>query len=105
MKRKSLSLIQAKAICRDFQHLVGKEFDENGKIIECIAVSPYDDINKWIFSQYFLEKRNCIDALKYYAGPYYDVLVIAAPQLGDKICTYTDLSSYLADNGLVSDFE
>ncbi|HXS35163.1 MAG TPA: hypothetical protein VN721_00570 [Flavipsychrobacter sp.] len=105
MEHKALTLIEAKAICKDFQHLVGKEFDKSGTVIECVIVSPLDDINKWIFSQYYLEKRNNVEALKYYSGPYYDILIIASIKAGDKTCKYKDLRSYLNENDIVFDIK
>ena len=85
----SFTLAQALAICHDHQYLVGDVYAEPD-IIACVAVSPLDPLNKYIFNTYFIDSQDPVQALQFYHGPYYDVMVISSTHL-----KYMDLRSFL----------
>ena len=76
----------------------GQPFYKDGVqwgIIECVAVSPYDDINKWIFLQFYKDYKCPKKALEYYGVPYFDVLLLAQSigRAGEYL--YQSVNSYL----------
>ena len=68
-----------------YQHLTNEPYLENGEAkgqIVSVAISPFDEINKWVFLQHFIESRNAEKALEYYHAPFYDViLIVSVPEL------------------------
>ncbi len=90
----SFTLAQALAICEDYQHLEGKVYDETDRIA-CVAVSPLDPLNKYIFNRYYIDSKDPLKALQFYHGPYYDVMVISGTDV-----KYMDLRSFLKNRGI-----
>ena len=105
MQHEPLTLQEAKAFCNDFQHLVGKPYSQSNSWspVIGIVVTPYEDINKWIFSRYYAESRNAINSLNFYKESKYDVLVFSASVSNHKWLTYNDLRSYLTENNIPFD--
>ncbi len=105
MKHEPLTLQEAKALCSDFQHLTGKPYSQSASWTPVISVvvSPYEDINKWIFSRYYAESRNAVNSLSFYNESRYDVLVFSASVNNGKWLTYNDLRSYLIENNIPFD--
>jgi hypothetical protein len=105
MKHEALTLQEAKALCNDFQHIIGRPYTESTSWspVISVVVAPYEDINKWIFSRYYAEGRNAMNALSFYKEHTYDVLVFSASASNPKWLTYTDLRSYLAENKIPFD--
>lgn len=100
---KPLTLKQSKAICEDFQFLKGQLFNNiptDEKVVDCIAIAPFDEINKWIFINYYAEYQDVEKALEYYCGPFYDVLVISKLQGDFGMHDYCDLRTYLQKHAL-----
>lgn len=69
---------QANAVCKGYQHLVGTEYTGNEftGTIECVCVAPFDDVNKYIFMEFYRDCRNAEKALEFYLVPFFDVVVI-----------------------------
>ncbi|OJW78573.1 MAG: hypothetical protein BGO69_00880 [Bacteroidetes bacterium 46-16] len=105
MKHDPLTLQEAQALCKDFQHLAGQPYAQSASWTPVISVvvTPYEDINKWIFSRYYAESRNALNALSFYKEHQYDVLVFSASTTNPKWLTYTDLRSYLATHNIPFD--
>jgi hypothetical protein len=87
--KNALTLREAMYICGQYAHLSGKRMMAASKEVEviCAAVSPADDINKWIFLQRFIEISDPVTALEFYKVPYYDVILIT--KLPDSTLSYT----------------
>ena len=84
----SLNLSEAKALCNLYQNMVGLLFSEKSSewgAVECVAVAPYDEINKHIFLEYYRQEGNAVRALRFYTVPYYDVVLIPRSTLDDKV--------------------
>ena len=59
-----------------------------------MAVAPYDEINKWIFLQYYREGFSAAAALAQYPGYFYDVVVIGR-SAEDLDCVLWDIAAYI----------
>jgi len=105
MKNEPLTLQEAKALCNDFQYIVGKPYSQSNSWSPVIGVvvAPFEDVNKWIFSRYYAEGRNAVNSLSFYQEHRYDVLVFSASVSNQKWLTYTDLRSFLVQNGIPFD--
>jgi len=94
---------QAEMICCHYQSFVGKPYRNDtrtGWDIECIAVAPFDNLNKWLFVYFYEEKDDVESALSFYGSEQYDVILIS--RVNGEI-TFTDIRSYLAVNHIKSD--
>lgn len=93
---------QAKAVCADYQYLVGNSVKKGWKTlatIEQIVVSPFDDFNKHHFVEEYKKTKNAVTAIGFYGGKIYDVMIIAEPILNPHEIYTCDLRKYLADHG------
>ena len=79
MIENSLTLKDARALCVAHQHLVGSTVvsDKGNLKIECVTISPMDDINKHIFLERYKDYKNPDRAIEFYSVPFYDVLMLA----------------------------
>lgn len=94
----SLTLDEARTVCSDYQYLVGHALTTEPtdfSIIECVAVAPHDEVNKWIFAHHYFEGEQPGDALNFYACPFYDVILLARYKSDCSKVLYMDLHSYL----------
>lgn len=96
MIENAMSRTEAKEVCGQNLNLVGKPLvmgEEQQGIIECVAIAPADDINKWIFLQRYAESHDADASLDFYHVPYFDVVVIVRDANGKL--RYYDLQSAL----------
>jgi len=97
MKREPFTLLQAKTIAARYQYLVGQPYDgdnSDSPLISCVVVAPFDELNKWIYINFYADEHDPQKALNYYYYPYYDVLIIApAPESPGYI--YSNIRDYL----------
>ncbi|MBA3828346.1 MAG: hypothetical protein H0X33_05375 [Taibaiella sp.] len=102
----AFTLTQARAICRDFQYLVNEHFyrDYSNHIVACVVVSPFDDINKWMFINNYMSVGSAAKALSNYYVPYYDVVIIGNSK-ADEAPPYCDIRTYLANRDIKFDRE
>lgn len=64
-------------LCNTYQHIRGTAFAGPPRgIVECVAVAPFDNINKFIFLEFYKESGDPMKALEFYKFPYYDVIFI-----------------------------
>ncbi|MCD6064362.1 MAG: hypothetical protein K0R82_2273 [Flavipsychrobacter sp.] len=90
-----LSKAEAYRILQMCHHLEGQVFYEGGAMlgeIECVAVSPHDAINKWLFIHFYADCHDPTEALRFYTVPYYDVILIICTDKGQL--TYRNLDAY-----------
>lgn len=79
---------QARRVRDQYKHLEGQEYLENDAgigTIECVAITPYDDVNRYIFFEYYLDCLNPLKALEYYYGPFYDVAFVVRSHSDQKL--------------------
>ncbi|MES2703190.1 MAG: hypothetical protein V4649_11150 [Bacteroidota bacterium] len=79
MKRPPYTHAEAAQLCADFQHLTGEPYScSNNAAIECVAVVPFDELNKQKFIVYYHLLNDPVLALTHeYKGLLFDVLVLA----------------------------
>jgi hypothetical protein len=97
MKTQQLTLLEARLLCRQYQHLSGRIlFNEPTDLykIECITVAPHDDLNKWIFAHNYINGDSLDKAMEFYTGPYYDVLLLARNTGDESVLVYKSLHNY-----------
>ena len=105
MSFKPLTLRQARLLAGQYQDLVGREFPDGAEsaMVEAVTVVPYDDINRWIFLQYYSEGLSAAAALAQYPGYFYDVLVIGRTADGER-CVYKDIAACIKTQGRTAFF-
>jgi hypothetical protein len=100
------SFDQAEALCKDFQNLIGKKFSTDSAddaIVECVAISPYDGVNKHMFLEEYTSCNNATLALKVYDCELFDVIVIADKKGENGHFRYKDLLNYLDERQIEVD--
>ena len=92
---------QATAIVKDFNHLVGKPFnDDDGVTVRNILISPFDEENKGIFVHNYQNFGSRPDALDGYVGHFYDVLVLAKSEdVANNNVQFENIRQYARDHG------
>lgn len=90
MKAAPFSLAEAEHLCKHWHTLIGEPFDNESKaVIDCIAIAPFDQLNREKFIAYYLLFNDCKKALSFeYKGLLYAVLVIAVSE--DKFQVYNE---------------
>jgi hypothetical protein len=102
MKKPPYSLSEATRLCSEFQYLVRERYNKDDEAtIECVAVVPFDEMNKKKFIVYYHLLNDASIALNHeYRGLLFDVMVLATyPQKCDLL--YSDLGSWLQENGVL----
>ena len=99
MKLPPYSLAEAEKLCADHQYLTGERYDtdnDSNAVIECIAVVPFDELNKQKFIIYYHLLHDAVRALRHeYRGLLFDVMVLGT--YTDKYdLLQTDLHKWLA---------
>ncbi len=100
MNKAPYTLSEAQKISREYQHLIGHVFDAGkNTLIDCVAVSPFDQVNKNRFLIYYLLFDDAHIALQQdYNGMLFDVVVIAGASNGDEM-VHDDIHTWLVRNG------
>lgn len=97
MKENSLTLNEANSLCHEYQQLVGRlfcgEYREFGTI-EAVVLAPSGKLDKWAFAKYYQKYNNAAQALSFYTGNTYDVLLIGRDKNNNVVCR--DLSAHLS---------
>ncbi len=97
MKENTLTLEEAKDICNEYQNLVGRlfcgEYRELGTI-EAVVICPYGKLDKWAFAKYYQRYQNAEQAISFYTGDTYDVILIGRDKSNNVVCR--DLSAHLS---------
>ena len=101
MKTKYLSLAQAAAISKDYQHLCGGPFDEQRQVA-LVTAAPYSRILQWQYIQSLLDDGLNLSPATDNPSGRFDVLVVSRQQEEPGFLT-KDLRSYLRERGLPFD--
>jgi hypothetical protein len=101
MKKAPYSLPEAEALCREHQFLVGRSFAaDSNAVIECVTISPFDEISRKRFLIYYFLFNNAESALSHeYKGLLYDIIVIARSVDDEHELLQEDLSTWMLENG------
>jgi hypothetical protein len=100
MKKAPYSLAEAEMICKDYQYLIGQSFANGGKaVIECVTITPFDQINKQRFLIFYFLFNNAESALAHeFKGLLYDLIVIARSTEDEHELLHEDLTTWLTEN-------
>ena len=108
MAKYPMSKAQAEHFCHAYQHLVNSKFSVDPDTIqrvECVAVSPFDEVNKYIFIKQYKSCQQAGEALEIYGGQLFDVVVITRVVSQNVEFIYKDLNEYLNEMGIVVDMQ
>jgi hypothetical protein len=99
MKTAPHSFEEASKLCNEFQYLLGQSFgDGSNNAISCVAISPFDQMNKKRFIMYYLLFNDAEMALQQdYKGLLFDVMVISVSTDGQQML-HEDLHTWLCKN-------
>lgn len=100
MKRAPYSLPEAEKLCMDYQFLVGRSFtSDSNAVIECVTISPFDEISRKRFLIYYFLFNNAESALSHeYKGLLYDIIVIARSVEDAHELLQEDLYTWIGEN-------
>jgi hypothetical protein len=100
MKKAPYSLAEAEKLCREYQFLVGRSFaSDSDAVIECVTVTPFDEISRKRFLIFYFLFNNAQSALSHeYKGLLYDILVIARSVDDEHELLQEDLTTWLNEN-------
>ncbi len=90
------SLKDAKRICGQYQHIVGRPYDNHSYYtIDAVVVAPYEANSRNRFIMLYLLLEDATMALECdYAGSLYDVLVITGP-VSQQGLQYKSIQSWI----------
>jgi len=106
MKIKYLNYSQAKAICNDYQYLVGRPYEntdnntESNNIVHQVVTAPYSRILQWQFMRSVVRGVSPEQAIEICPNGRYDVLVL--PEQDRRAISFRmkSLRSYLSEHGI-----
>ena len=101
---------EAEKLCSEYQCLVGTQFYTGGSssatsaIIECVAISPFDQASKQRFYLFYLLFDNDAHAalLQDYKGLLFDIVIFARTRDDEMI--HEDLYTWLGKNEMLNNF-
>ncbi len=102
MKHSPYTYTEAKLICDQHQHLIGKAYDNAGNKIDSVIVVPFDQSDRSRFFMLFLMLEDARQALTLdYSGSRYSVAVVSGSvhTYGMQHC---DLRDWLSSEGNTS---
>lgn len=100
-EQQSFTLLQARLVCKQYQHLAGKillQEPTDFSRIECVAVCPYDADSKRQFAYNYLHTGDPHAAIAFYKGQHYDILLLARSVSDKSMVVFEELYSYLQHN-------
>ena len=100
MKKAPYSLEEAEQMCKEYQHLVGQPFaDSSDLIVECVTVTPFDEVNKKRFLIFYFLFNNAESALSHeYQGLLFDIIVIGRSVNDEHELLQEDLYTWIHEN-------
>jgi hypothetical protein len=100
MKKAPYSLAEAEELCKEYQHLVGQSFaKDNNLIIECVTITPFDEVNKQRFLIFYFLFNNAESALSQeYRGFLFDIIVIGRSVTDEHELLQEDLYTWVHEN-------
>lgn len=97
MKENTLTLTEAIALCHEYRHVVGQlfcgEYREFGTI-EAVVIAPSGKLDKWAFAKYYQKFNDATQALSFYTGDTYDVVLIGRDKESNIVCR--DLNAHVS---------
>jgi hypothetical protein len=102
MDSRPFTLEEATEICEDFEDLLDTEFKVGESpllLIEQVTIAPFLETDKISFVERYDQMHDTQNALNFYSGPDYDVLLITSA--GDEAkCAYIDIRTFAGLKGI-----
>jgi hypothetical protein len=95
------TLKQARAICHEHRHLIGKEISKDWRIlakVEAIIVAPYDDQSQYKFLEEYKKTGSVEKSIRFYNGAWFDVLLVGKSIRSSYETVTCTLSKYLEEH-------
>jgi len=104
MKNKYFSRSQASAVHKDYQHLVGKPFGQDGdtpteRAVSIVTYAPYSRILQWSFARLVAKGATADEAMQQWQVDRYDVLALSHDPATPNRFFVKDLRTYLEETG------
>ncbi|RYE24751.1 MAG: hypothetical protein EOP51_06365 [Sphingobacteriales bacterium] len=102
-EQQAFTLLQARLVCKQYQHLAGKillQEPTDFSRIECVAICPFDADEKRTFAYNYLNCGDPHNALEFYKGQHYDILLLARSVSDQSMMVFEELYSYLQHNSI-----
>lgn len=100
MKERVFSLKEAVRFCQKYARLIFK-LGGIGKEVDCVAISPYDKLNKHLFLDIYKQTGSPSQSLAFYKGHDYDVIVIFKSRACAKDLSFEDALTFLEARNVV----
>lgn len=106
MNLRAFTLAAAEEVCDDFEDLKDTEFTLSSSvfIIDDVVVCPFNDTDKEIFFDYYLQSKNTKEALGTYFGTEYDVMVVTCEAADETVKSYIGIRQFAAEKGISYNF-
>ncbi len=107
MKLNSFTLAEALEICEDFEDLIDTDFNVDSPfefLIRDVMPCPFGEEDKQVFINNYLQSKNKEDAISFYKGNEFDVILFAFDETDDANFTYVNIRSYVENNGVRYNF-
>jgi|GEM_PF-2634572 len=103
---KALSYTQAEQLRRNYAFLKGACYDKDLPHLRVgeVAIVPWDDLNRFIFMEYYRVKRSAEKALHFYHREYFGVAILAR-EATQNICYMKELKTYCQEFGILYDIK
>ena len=101
------TLEEAEEICEDFEDLVDTEFKIGASpvmLVENVVAAPFASADKDSFAERYFASRDRHDALSFYAGADYDVLVITYEADDDTNFSHIGIRDFAELRGIKYEF-
>lgn len=103
-----LNYQQASRVCEHYQYLIGNQIMRGWKVfahIDAVVLCPFDEQSKYRFLEAYKLCKNGEEALSFYNGGYYDILLIGETTLISHDVTSMGLRKYLETQGQAHKFD
>ena len=107
MSNTPFTLSKANDVAEDFEDLADTDFRaQNGKVyvIESVLVAPYHEEDKLQFTDNYLKCRNGSEAISFYAGSDYDVVIFFFEEADESALFSQDIRAFVAERGITYNF-
>ena len=101
------NLSKANDVAEDFEDLVDTDFRaQNGKVyvIESVCVAPFNEQDKQQFTDKYLSCRDREEAVSFYAGNEFDVLVFFFEEADETAWFSQDIRAFVTERGITYNF-
>jgi hypothetical protein len=103
----SFTLAEANEICEDFDDLIDTEFNVDSPflfLIRDVMPCPFNADDKQRFVDNYILSKNKSEAIAFYTGEEFDVVIFAFDETNDDNYTYVKIRDFVENNGIRYNF-